>query len=83
MATPWSSNAAAAAAVMQADIGDARRVLITQAPDLDDCFHDQREEEALQARRNPDPKDSRVLNAWNCKYGFGVLFIFIVQGLLS
>ena len=52
---------------MQADIGDARRARITQAPDSKDRFHDQHEEEALQARRNPNPKDSSMLNAWNCK----------------
>jgi hypothetical protein len=69
MATAWSSenDAAAAAAAMQADIGAARRTLITQAPDEDDRFHDRCEEESLQTRRHPDPNDSHVLNAWNCK----------------
>ena len=67
MATPLSSEDAAAAAAMLADIGDGRRALITQAPDHDDRFHDRLEEEALQARRNPNPHDHRVLNAWNCK----------------
>ena len=66
MASPLSSNMAATAAAMQADIGDARRARITQAPDSDDRFHDHHEEEALQARRNPNPKHSSVLNAWNC-----------------
>jgi predicted HD phosphohydrolase len=67
MATASSSETAAAAAAMQADIGDARRTFITQAPDVDDRFHDQHDEEVLQARRNPNPKHTRVLNAWNCK----------------
>jgi len=73
MATPLSpKSAAAAVAAMQADIGDARRVLITQAPDTEDRLHDPLDELKLQARRNPDPKDSRVLNAWNCKYHFNM-----------
>lgn len=80
MASPLSSNIAAAA--MQADIGDARRARITQAPDSLDRFHDQHEEAALQARRNPNPSDRPVLNAWNCKEHSDGLFSVTVHGLL-
>ena len=83
MATLSFKQAAHAALAMKEDIGATRRALITQAPDSDDRIHDRREEEALQARRNPNPNDNRVLNAWNCKCHFDVLFTFMVQGLLS
>lgn len=79
MATPSYSSTDAAVAAMKADLGDARRVFITQAPDSEDRFHDQRDEEAIQALRNPNPQHSHVLSAWNCTYNFDLLFIFTVQ----